>query len=211
MPKKSEGAIIKTKDEDKGMKIIDAWDNFLSNIRSRVESNVRLEEETFRVDYILALFQTGVAQRRIWPEYPYPKSAANGVDIFVDSGRGEYVEVKYLRELETGNNRPRTKWLGMLLADICRLKNYCGEVEGKFLLLVADKTFQEYLRGQGLALPSVGTKMDFNIKPAELQKTAIAELPTKLIPNIRENLVFSWTARKQISLGSLNVCLLEIE
>lgn len=193
------------------MKTIDAWDNFLRNIRSRVENKVRLKEETFRVDYLLALYQTGVAQHQIWPEYPYPESTANGVDIFVDSGRGEYVEVKYLRELETGNNRPRTKWLGMLLADIYRLQNYSGDAEGKFLLLVADKIFQEYLRGQGLAIPSMGMKTNLNIKLAELPKTALTELPSGLFTSTRENLAFSWIARRQVSLGSLSFCLLEIE
>ena len=100
------------------MEIIKAWDKFAQNVARRVGANIPLQEETFRIDYILALHETGLSQEQIWAEYPYPKSHGNDVDIFIDAGPRQCMEIKYLRELETSSQRPRTRWLGMLLGDI---------------------------------------------------------------------------------------------
>ena len=106
------------------MEIIKAWDKFAQNVARRTGARIPFQEETFRIDYVLALYQTGLSQERIWAEYSYPKSPGNGVDIFIDAEPAQYMEIKYLRELETGSQRPRTMWLGMLIGDMYKVKDY---------------------------------------------------------------------------------------
>jgi hypothetical protein len=51
------------------MEIIKAWDKFAQNVARRTGARIPFQEETFRIDYVLALYQTGLSQERIWAEY----------------------------------------------------------------------------------------------------------------------------------------------
>lgn len=203
------------------MAILEAWDKFAQNITRRIASNVQLEEETFRVDYVLALYKMGTPQQKIWPEYPYPMFPKNGVDICVNVCPQQFMEIKYLMELATSSQRPRTKWLGMVLADVYKLTAWSGDA-GKLVLLAIDRTFADYLRKKGLKVPDTGQDADHIIKLVEvpdswgvpvsegLPKTAIKELPEGLEKVPKRSFSFSWICCRRLDAPELSVCLLKI-
>jgi hypothetical protein len=207
------------------MEITKAWDKLTQNVARRVAAKIPFQEEIFRIDYVLALYQTGLSQERIWAEYPYPKypkSPSNGVDIFVDAEPGQYMEIKYLRELETGSQRPRTMWLGMLIGDIYKVRHYSADSSMRLLLLIADRTFVGYLKGKGLWPPSEHDLTNIKVGLQEvpdsretpvtqgLPKTALSKLPDSLLKGGVQYFAFSWTCHGQAQLENLTFCLMEI-
>jgi hypothetical protein len=206
------------------MAMLETWDKFAERVR-RTASHVQfllIEEETFRVDHALALYEAGIPRQKIWPEYPYPLSPKNGVDIYADSSPQQYMEIKYLRGLTTGSQRPRTMWLGMLLADIYKLAAWVGNAD-KFMLLAADGTFTNFLHNKGIKVTDIGQDASHTIKLVEvpdsretpvsqgLAKTAMKKLREQLKEIPSKPFTFSCICCRSLNTQQLSVFLLKIK
>ncbi|RLF46027.1 MAG: hypothetical protein DRN17_01325 [Thermoplasmata archaeon] len=76
------------------------WDEFINLATQRLEkvgdTNLvnHLSEETFRLDYALSIYKTGINYAKVYCEYPYNKAPSQKLDIFIESGNGYCIEVK---------------------------------------------------------------------------------------------------------------------
>jgi len=84
---------------------------------------------------------------KVFIEYPIETNSGSRdkIDIYVDAHLGYYVEIKYVRPIPSGMNRPLPQHRGKLIGDVSKLCILTPPEAHKYLLLIADEEFIRHL------------------------------------------------------------------
>jgi len=84
---------------------------------------------------------------KVFVEYPIETKfgSRDKIDIYIDVYPGYYVEIKYIRPIPSGMNRPLPQHRGKLIDDVSKLCMLAPPESRKYLLLIADEEFIRHL------------------------------------------------------------------
>ncbi len=139
-----------------------------------------LSEESFRLDFAVALAQRWDYAHRIFPEYPCDHSPSQRLDLFVEDGPGYCFEFKFFRQIPSETNPPYTQHLGALWADLLKLKVLCRPERNRFLVVFTDNRFRSYFAGQSVFPMTEGVSQENVFDVSEIQKTASRTVKKRL-------------------------------
>jgi len=154
------------------MKIFnDAFSKFVELLKNRVTSHgerfITLSQEAF----ISFLFGYSIIEikkdflDKIFIEYPIETKfgSRDKIDLYLDIYPGYYVEVKYVRPIPSGMNRPFPQHRGKMIDDVLKLCILTPNESNKYLLLVADEEFIGHLNNKpGFSLKYLNWHGAFN-------------------------------------------------
>jgi len=84
---------------------------------------------------------------KVFVEYPIETNSGSRdkIDIYIDVHPGYYVEIKYVRPIPSGMNRPLPQHRGKLIDDVSKLCILTPPESHKYLLLITDEEFIRHL------------------------------------------------------------------
>lgn len=118
-------------------------------IERRLELPAPLSEDNFRYLAFHGLFKAGVDVARVALEYPHPEISRERekVDTVLLDAKGApeaAIEFKYHRSNISGDNLPRTRLAGKLIADFARLRDFPNV--HRFVVYLTDGEMFGYFR-----------------------------------------------------------------
>lgn len=162
------------------------WEDFISTISNRITIIQRtlpqyvLSEETFRLDYALALTKIAKLECAVFAEFPCDKNPKQKWDLFITQEPGTAIEIKFLRPIPSGINPPFTQHFGAVIADVLKLLAFANQDRVRHLILITDLLFKNYLTNQGFPIGAMGLKVTKVFNPSTLQITARNEIKKRL-------------------------------
>ncbi|MFO7793131.1 MAG: hypothetical protein R6W73_09195 [Candidatus Saliniplasma sp.] len=174
------------------MDIEDVWDDFLVSaekkkrlIENKLGNHV-LSEDTFRMEMGYRLSEA-LGSYRVFAEYPCHKSRSQRWDLcFIHDGLN-CIEIKYMRPIPSGRNRPRTQHYGSILSDLFKLKLYSKEESHLYFILITDELFEGYLSRKNFPIHSKDlVKRKYDLE--DIPKTAKNEIFKRLNGDIPDHI-----------------------
>lgn len=131
----------------------DAFDKFMKLLQERIK--IYGERFTVLSQEALMAFLFGYSivdanedlLNKVFVEYPIEMNSGSRdkIDIYIDVHSGYYVEIKYVRPIPSGMNRPLPQHRGKLIDDVSKLCILTPPEAHKYLLLITDEEFMRHL------------------------------------------------------------------
>jgi len=126
-------------------------EEFSSLLKNRLLNNVYTTHDSVRYTFFIALLKkANIAPHEVILEYPHPKISGAEIDTYVPSTSeraGLVVELKYDRQIPSGQNLSRPKKAGKLFNDIYRLSQFDTDANATLrLIYLTDEEMANYLR-----------------------------------------------------------------
>ncbi len=190
------------------------WKDFLKSTRKRkrliendLDSHVLLED-TFRMDLGYKLSRVA-GSSKVFAEYPCHESKSQRWDLcYFDEGRN-CIEIKFMRPIPSGRNRPRTQHYGSILSDLFKLKLYSKEGSDLYFILITDEGFKGYLVRKDFPIQEKNiSERSYDLE--NIPKTARGEVYKRLNGDIPERIDFSMKLLDKEKIEDLNFYLMKI-